>query len=193
MSRTLTIITIVVALGVAATSARAQASAKGGISFGDVSNRGLLPGELDRRTGLAVGVGIGSAWTLIGIGIEGLYAQRGVAGSDRPDAHQIDYVDVPGYLRVAIPVPGVSPFAYAGPQISFEVRCRAGERDCSGGDRPNTTYAGIIGAGVRLGGRSALTLEGRYIYGLSDLKLATVTTSESYKDRSFLILGGVMF
>jgi len=36
-------------------------------------------------------------------------------------------------------------------------------------------------------------LEGRYVYGLTDLKLSTVTSSESYKTRSVLILVGWAF
>jgi hypothetical protein len=51
----------------------------------------------------------------------------------------------------------------------------------------------VIGGGVRLGAASAFTLEGRYIYGLTDLKLSTVTSSESYKTRSFAILAGWAF
>jgi hypothetical protein len=195
MSRTLGIIAIAVALGITGTAAHAQGfGIKGGLSYGDVSNRGVLPGDLEGRTGFAVGLAAGSNWGLIGIGVEGLYAQRGVRKTASSDSREIDYLDVPGYLRVAIPTPGVSPFAYAGPQISFELRCHAGSTDCPDTDRAHTTYAAVIGAGVRLGGRrSAFSVEGRYIYGLNDLKLTTVTTSESYKTRSFMILGGIAF
>ena len=91
-----------------------------------------------------------------------------------------------------IPVGGVAPYAYAGPQVSFELRCRAGGSDCSSG-RPSTSYAGIIGAGLFFGERGGLSVEGRYMYGLTDLKLNTVTSSSSYKTRSFMILGGVHF
>jgi Outer membrane protein beta-barrel domain len=194
MTRTLAIIGLAAALGATSTTARAQGfGIKGGLSYGDVSNRGLLPGDLDTRTGFAVGLAAGSSWNLIGIGIEALYAQRGVKKSASADSREIDYLDVPAYLRVALPTPGISPFAYAGPQLSFELRCHAGGTDCPDTDRRHIDYAAVIGAGVRLGGRSAFSLEGRYLYGLSDLKLTTVTTSESYRHRSFLILGGVSF
>ena len=59
--------------------------------------------------------------------------------------------------------------------------------------RPKTSTAAVIGAGLRLGGMSAMTIEGRYVYGLTDLKLNTVTSSQSYKTRSFLILAGLTF
>jgi hypothetical protein len=194
MRRAYTLIAAALLVGAIPAPAPAQGiGIKGGLSYGDVSNRGLLPGELDARTGFAVGLAAGSKWGLIGLGVEGLYAQRGVKRTANSDSRELDYLDVPAYLRVAVPAPGVSPFAYAGPQFSFELRCHAGSINCPDTDRAHTSYAGVIGAGVRLGGRSALSLEGRYIYGLSDLKLSTVTSSESYKTRSFLILGGISF
>ena len=180
-------------------AAQGEFGIKGGLSFGNVSNRGVLPGNLDGRNGFAAGIAIGSGPTLIGLGLEGLYDQRGVSNSANAiDSRKIDYVDVPAYLRVTLPTPGLKPFAYAGPQVSFEVRCRAGDSPCpdngpSGQPRKKTEFAGIIGGGVRIGERGAFTLEGRYIYGLTDLKLSTVTSSESYKTRSFLILTGFSF
>lgn len=179
-------------------SAVAQASIgiKGGPSFGNISNKGALPGNLDTRTGMAFGLYLGSGGP-IGIGIEGLYAQRG-AESDEAIATaetRLDYLDVPAYLKIQIPSPGIKPFIYAGPQASYEVKCRTG----GGGDCPSYgesehgrwDFAGIIGAGIRIGGNLGLGIEGRYVYGLTDLKLGTVTSSSSYKSRSFMILGSI--
>lgn len=166
---------------------------KGGFSYGNVTNRGLLPGALRNRTGFAVGVGL-SGTGLVGFGADALYAQRGVVSNTNGDSWKLNYVDLPVYLRVGIPTPGLAPYAYAGPQFSFEVSCNAGGgATCPSNGRPKTTYAAILGAGVRLGAQSGLTLEGRYIYGLNDLKLSTVTSSQSYKTRSFLILAGWSF
>jgi len=182
------------ALVLCAATAHAQGiGIKGGLSFGDVSNRGLLPGSLDTRTGFALGLGLSSAPGLLGFDAEGLYAQRGVGEAADPDARRLDYIDVPVYLRAMLPLPGLAPFAYAGPQVSFELRCRAGGDPCPDTDRSKTSYAAAVGAGVRLGTRRAITVEGRYLYGLTDLDLGTVTDPESYKTRSFLILVGVGF
>lgn len=166
---------------------------KGGFSYGNVTNRGLLPGALNHRTGFAAGLGF-SGTGLMAFGFEGLYAQRGVTSNTSGDSWKLDYIDVPVFFRAGIPSPGVAPFAYIGPQFSFEVHCSAGGgASCPDNGRPKTTYAGILGAGARLGAQSGLTLEGRYIYGLNDLKLSTVTSSQSYKTRSFLILAGWSF
>jgi len=174
-------------------AAQAQIGIKGGFSYGNVSNRGVLPGNLDTRTGWAAGLAIGSSNSLLGLGFEGLYAQRGVNSSTSGDSRRLDYIDVPAYLRVSIPTPGIAPFAYAGPQVSFELKCDAGGGAACPSDRPKTSTAAIIGGGVRLGAQSAFTVEGRYVYGLTNLKLGTVTSSDSYKTRSFLILAGFTF
>ena len=166
---------------------------KGGFSYGNVSNRGLLPGSLRERTGFAIGAGIGTTGALLSLGVEGLYAQRGVTSDTPADARKLDYIDLPIYLRATVPTPALAPYAYAGPQFSFEVRCRAGSDPCPDTDRPSVSYAAVIGGGVRLGNAGAFSIEGRYVYGLTDLKLSTVTSSESYKTRSFMLLAGLGF
>ncbi|HEY5219273.1 MAG TPA: porin family protein [Gemmatimonadaceae bacterium] len=193
MKRTLVSAAIVAAFALgSAPAARGQGGAwgiKGGLSYGNVSNSGVLPGDLHSRTGYAIGLGYQGGAPL-GIGLEALYAQRGLDGSGS-NGRALNYIDVPLTLRYTVPTPGISPFVFAGPQASFEVQCRAGDADCPDTDRPKTTYAGVIGAGVRLTG--GLSLEGRYVYGLTDLKLNTVTTSQSYKTRSFMALLGIGF
>jgi hypothetical protein len=190
MKRSIRLLPIVL-LGLAPATLCAQGGfgIKGGLSYGNVSNRGILPGSLSVRTGFAVGVALGSATSLFGFGIEGMYAQRGVRSATDGSSRKLDYVDVPVYLRATIPTP-VAFYAYAGPQMSFELHCSAGNADCPASDRPKRTTAAVLGGGVRIGPRSGFTLEGRYIYGLTDLKLNTITSSSSYKTRSFLVLAG---
>lgn len=186
-----TVAGLCVALGAPAAFAQ-NMTIKAGASFGNVSNRGVLPGNLGTRTGFAAGL----ALPLLGgdplsLSIEGLYAQRGVGSSTDTSARRIDNIDVPAYVKFTLPLPGIAPFAYAGPQVSFQVKCSAGPNPCPSG-MPKTTYAGVIGGGLRLG-NPGLSLEGRYVYGLTDLKLSTVSSSSSYKTRSFLLLAGLSF
>ena len=168
---------------------------KGGLAFGNISNKGVLPGTLKTRTGLAGGLYLGYTAPVIGVGLEALYAQRGLSSDESLSESEtkLDYIDIPAYLKINIPTAGIRPFVYAGPQVSFEVRCHtASGADCEpDSDRKGTNYAAIIGGGLRFGGRTALTLEGRYVYGLTDLDLDTVTSSESYKHRTFMILIGI--
>jgi len=193
--------TLVIAAGVALAvqgnlAAQAEFGVKAGASFGNIKDKGVLPGSLKTRTGLAGGVFLGYRAAVIGVGIEGLYAQRG-AESDQSisDATtKLDYVDIPAYVKFSIPAPGVRPFLYAGPQVSFEVKCRTagGSADCADNGRKQTDYAAVIGGGIRLGGESlGFLVEGRYVYGLADLKLSTVTAGASYKSRTFMLLVGI--
>ena len=179
-----------------AAAAHAQGiGVKGGVVWNNVRNSGALPGSLEGHTGWTGGLTLSTERGAVGVGLEALYAQRGVNAPSGNDSRRLDYIDVPAYLRVMIPIAGLSPYAYAGPQVSFELRCRTGGTTataCPSG-RPMTTYAGVIGAGLFFGDQGGFSLEGRYMYGLSDLKLGTVTSSESYKTRSFLILGGLHF
>src|SRR5262245_21943930 len=194
MQRTLACVSPAALGATAVLSGQSGIALKGGLSFGNVSNRGLLPGNLDTRTGYAVGLSFGAGRNMLGFGFEALYAQRGVvSNSSPPDERKLDYIDVPAFVRVVFPSPEIAPYAYAGPQVSFEIRCRAGTSACPDSGRPSTTFAAVLGGGVRLGAQSAFSIEGRYIYGLTDLKPTTVTSSESYKTRSFLILAGWAF
>ena len=193
MTRTLTCLVAAALAGAGSTTAQSGLGLKGGFSYGNVSNRGLLPGNLTERTGFALGLSAGTGRNMLGFGIEALYAQRGVTGANGADQRKLDYADVPLFVRLLFPSPGIAPYAYAGPQVSFELRCRAGSSPCPDTNRPSTSYAAVIGGGARLGAASALTIEGRYIYGLTDLKLSTITSSESYKTRSFVILAGWAF
>lgn len=177
----------------ASAAAQVEFGIKGGASFGNISNKGVLPGDLKTRTGFAAGVSLGLGTQLLGVGAEALFAQRGLS-SDGTGEAKLDYLDIPVYLKLQVPSPGVAPFGYVGPQVSFEVNCKNGDLDCSDNGRSTTDYAGVIGAGVKFGGGNVgFTVEARYIYGLKDLKLDTVTSDESFKTRSFLILGGLVF
>ena len=175
--------------------AQGEFGIKAGASFGNISNKGILPGNLETRTGFAVGLYLGSGG-VFGIGAEGLYAQRGVESDAASTTEsKLDFIDVPVYLKIRLPTPLIKPFIYAGPQGSYEIKCRTADGgDCapySTSDRNRLTWAGVIGAGIKFGGSLGLGIEGRYVYGLTDLKISTVTSSSSYKDRSFLLLGSI--
>ena len=180
--------------GLLAEQAEAQLGLKVGMSHGTVSNTGILPGDLGGRTGFAAGLALVTPPAALGVGLEALYAQRGAAEPNNPSSRELDYIDIPAYVRLMAPLEVVGPFVYVGPQVSFEMDCRTIDEDCPDTGRPSTTYAGIAGAGVRFGtDRVGFTIEGRYVYGLTDLEFETVSDEDSYEDRSFLILAGISF
>lgn len=178
------------ALAAAPFAARAQGlDIKAGYSYGQVPNNGgVLPGKLSAHSGAAIGVGINSGGA-VGWGAEAMYAERGFNSTAAGSSQRLSYIDVPVTVRISAPTPGLTPYGYVGPQASFELNCDGGGGSCPSG-RDKVTYAGVIGAGARFGMLHGLTVEGRYVYGLSDLHLSTVTTDANYKTRSFMILLG---
>lgn len=165
---------------------------RAGYSYGYVPNNGgVFPGTLSAHSGIAVGVGVATAG-VVGFGLEALYAQRGFTSSVLGASRQLSYVDVPAYLRVSLPNPSVTPFGYVGPQLSFELNCDSGNGSCPSG-RDKMSYAGIIGAGLKFAMLMNASIEGRYVYGLNDLNLGTVTTRANYQSRSFMLLAGIGF
>jgi len=194
MKRALAVIGFLLMAGTSST-AYAQGgglSIKGGLSYGNISNGGAFPGSVAQRSGFALGLSANTGG-MIGLGIEGLYAQRGFDNSVAADARHLDYIDVPVYLRLAAPMGTFAPFAYAGPQGSYELNCGTNSGNCPDSGRPKVTYAGVIGAGVAFGMLHGLSIEGRYVYGMSDLKLNTISSTQSYQTRSFLLLLGLGF
>jgi Outer membrane protein beta-barrel domain len=182
----------------AVSTARAQGfGILGGVAFGSVpTSSGVLPGNmgtLSANNGFAVGVAAETGGFL-GFGINGLYAQRGFTSSNAGFSQKFNYIDVPVYLKISIVNPAITPFAFVGPQASFELKCDAGGggQDCPSG-RPKVTYAGVIGAGLKFGMLAGISVQGRYVYGLTDLNLTTVGNANSYQTRSFMLLAGIGF
>jgi hypothetical protein len=162
----------------------------GGLSYGSTPNaNGVLPGTLKASSGFAVGLSAEGSGVL-SFGINALYAQRGFTSSTAGSSQKLTYVDVPVYLKLAIPNPLVTPFAFAGPQGSFELNCEGGV--CPSG-RAKTTFSGVVGAGVKLGILGGLSVQGRYVYGLTNLDYGTVSNPNNYQPRSFMALAGFSF
>jgi hypothetical protein len=191
--RRLQIVFAIVLLVAAHSLAHAQGgiAIKAGLSYGTSSNAGVAPGTT-QRSGFAVGIGASTSG-VIGFGIEGLYAQRGYSSTSPLDSRHLDYIDVPVTLRLSLANAVVSPFAYLGPQLSYELNCGTDSGSCPASGNDKITYAGVIGAGLRFASLGGLSAEARYVYGLSDLKLSTVQSSSSYQTRSLLLLLGIGF
>jgi hypothetical protein len=181
------------ALCAAPITARAQGlGIIGGLTYGYVPNTNSTgAGTLSSHNGFAIGVAAETGG-MFGFGIDGLYAQRGFRSSVAGFSEQLSYIDVPAYFRFAIPNPTIVPFALAGPQLSFEMNCDADGGSCPSG-RPNTTYGAIFAVGLKFPQLARLSVQARYLYGLSDLNYNTVNNQSNYHDRSFMLLFGLGF
>jgi hypothetical protein len=116
---------------------------------------------------------------------------------------RLDYIEIPVLLVLPIPTAtGISPFLYAGPAFAFEVGCKiAGsgggisatvDCDADGEDffeRNKFDVGAMLGGGVALPmGPGAVTLEGRYNFGL--ININKTDGDDSMKNRSGAVLVG---
>jgi Outer membrane protein beta-barrel domain len=186
MKRTLLVLAVA-SLCAMPSVASAQVGLIGGLTWGSTpNNNGAFPGTLKANNGFAIGLGAQSGGP-VGFGFNALFAQRGYTSSVSGYSSELNYIDVPFYLRLAVPNPVITPFAFVGPQISFELNCSGGY--CPSGN-PSTTYAGIIGAGLKFHILGGVSLQGRYVYGLTNLNYGTVDNTNNYQPRSFMLLMG---
>jgi hypothetical protein len=188
-------------LAVLPVAAHAQvAGFKVGMSISTLTGNGAATGSVNGLTGGAfVRFGMGGA----AVQPELLYVEKGVS---RP-GHEVrlDYVEIPLLLMLPLGRGATVPFVYSGPAVSFEVGCRLSDgADCfenTLGDDEEFSGAGIgeglprrrhdigaiIGGGVHLPlGPGALTFEGRYSFGLSDLRRGG--EGEAVRNRSGAVL-----
>lgn len=208
-----------VTFGLLAGPAPAQAQGlslgvEGGVTFADlsVSDGGA---DLGSQTGFRIaGVaryGFGGLWGIqTGVG----FAQKGAEDDSDPTATgniDLAYFEVPLLLTLDIPT-GPSPLnprLFAGPQVSFESKCEfSGENggtsvtfDCDAEDlgeaaidTKSTDFSLVFGGGLDfgLGGPVALTLDGRYDLGLSDINDIEDVGAAEIKNRTFSISAGLL-
>jgi len=190
---------------------------QGGPTFADlsVSNGGDV--DLSSRTGFQVaGVlryGFGGPLgiqTGVGLAQKGATAPPSETGLQQDVDYNLSYVEVPLLLTVTVPTPGaVSPRVYGGGQVSIESTCEiateaqgvSGTVDCTADalgenalNTESTTYGLVFGGGVDfdLGGPLAITLDGRYDLGLTDINDVTDPDPAEIKNRSFSASAGIL-
>ena len=138
---------------------------KAGLNYTKMSQIKLDGNSSDFKPGFHAGVFADINLLVVGIRPEILYSQKGfeVDGEGGTVESTLNYIDVPVMVKLN-PAPIVS--LYVGPQISFLLG-DDWKSDLSGTfdpDSKSTEFAGVIGAGVRLG---KLDLGARYNFGLS--------------------------
>jgi hypothetical protein len=132
-------------------------------------------------------IGLGLRWHFgrIALQPEVIYATRGAGASAAAETEQMrmDHLEVPVLVWVPVAVGPLEVFAFGGPSVMLETRCRHLRReqglrltvDCDPPfppvfGRPAFDFAAVGGAGAshRLGG-GRLSLEARYTHGLRNI------------------------
>jgi hypothetical protein len=197
-------------LGVfAATESQAQTIGfKLGPSFSTLSGDtdGFLEGTLTKFTGggfIRFGMGgfaIQPELMYVTKGGKESFSEEGFSGDLEL---RLDYIEVPVLFVLPFAAGNISPFVYAGPAFSLEVGCKvavsaggfSGSEDCDDGDfdegdfdRRKFDVGAMIGGGLAIPmGPGAVTLEGRYNFGLVNLNKGDDGT---VRNRSAAVLVG---
>lgn len=176
---------------------------EGGVNLADL---GLEPDdglETDTRVGILLGGILGYEFGpegVFGVRTGAYYAQKGatlaVTGTTDEVDFELDYLEVPLLLTAKVPTRGspVQPRAYAGGVAGFELSCTASgsidgvtvDADCDAPalgenavDTKSVDFGLLFGAGVDIAaGPGALTLDGRYALGLTDINDTEVDDTE---------------
>jgi len=192
---------------------------EGGATFSDISvGDGSV--NFSNRTGyrlagiLRVGLGpILGIETGVGLTQKGGKLPPSESGLANDLNFDLSYVEIPALLSVTVPTgpAPVSPRFFAGPQLGFQTTCDvatsiqgiASSVACDaaalggGGIQTKSMDLGVVlggGLDVGLGGPFALTLDGRYEFGLTDINDATGQANPtSVKNRHFAVSGGILF
>lgn len=165
-------------------------------------------GAIDSKTGFTVG-GFASFGLspLFDIQPEVLYVQRGgeqeAAGVE--GRLKLNYVEVPVLAKLNFPVEGatpVKPHVYAGPSIALELSCdieaesggQSAEVACDdssvGLETKSFDLGLVFGGGVGFAlGPGMLTLDGRYVLGMTDINDVAGSTLDA-RNRTFQVMAG---
>lgn len=183
---------------------------EGGPTFADFSvSDGQA--ELGSNTGFRVaGViryGFGGPLGIqTGVGL----SQKGASASDQDVDYDLSYVEVPLLLTATIPMPSpVSPRVYGGGQVGFESTCEisadtqalSGTFDCTAQElgeaalaTRSTSFGLVFGGGLDfdVSGPVAITVDGRYELGLSDINDVADPDPAEVRNRSFSASAGIL-
>lgn len=204
------------ALLAAAAGAQCDSSlgVKGGVDWTKASFSSDVPGfraEGSARTGLEGGlIFSGQCAEHFGVSLEALYVRRETkfffpaAGGLAPitAVYKVDWLDFPLTANFLFAQDGspVRPVIFVGPD--FSTRLSAKSENSSDGvtqefdvkDQVRTTMFSIVGGAgirVRMGRRSWFTLDGRYVYGLTNISPSG--SGSNWKTRNVQVLAGFLF
>jgi hypothetical protein len=171
--------------GFATPLAAQEIALKGGISISRFQSTGIQPFD-GRFVSTSFGGHARFGFGRIALQPELQIVSRGAtaSGSALEERMRIDYMEVPLMVVVPFAIGSFEPYAFGGPMVSLETRCRSiieednlkTNFDCddtSGGssfDRRTVDFGASAGAGVshRLGS-GRLLLEGRHTWGLRNI------------------------
>jgi len=153
----------------------AQVGIVGGLNFeslDDVSQDATF----ESSTGYHVGLSYNRDFAVLGLRLSGIYRRVGeyeFAGQQGGDSATLDLstIEIPLDLKYRLALPLVTPYAMAGPQVSFPIGDGSGEfGDDFEDNLEDVNLSGNVGAGVEFNlGGVRLTPELRYEFGVTSI------------------------
>jgi hypothetical protein len=149
--------------------------------------------KFENRTGIIGGLFIGgNRGGTVGVGVDVLYARKGAKSDVAAAALDLDYLNVPVYMRVNIgsrSTGGVSVYGTVGADLNFLLKAKATDGGTVLTDNFSRADYGIsAGLGVEI---TRVILEGRYSKGLGNI--AKSSSDPELKTQSFALMIGVRF
>ena len=203
---------VVVALAAEPVDAQMRFGVRGGFNFATVTGdyadgQGPDSDGQGTRTGMMGGVFLEAPLAdIVGLHVGANYSQKGWEAEGIPGAAggdlmtQLDYIEVPVLVVVGVPVSAASLRLYAGPSLSYLIRCKGTSfdvsfdcKDASGEDEVTKfDLGGTVGAGLRFGvGGASLLLDGFLSMGLKTLLKDTADLE--LKNETWTVSAGLMF
>lgn len=183
---------LLAALLVAApTAAHAQFGIKGGFTFSSIDiNNGTV--DFNTKTGFVGGVSyglqLGESW---GIQPELLYIEKG--GESGNGDVSSSYAEVPVLARFMAATGRIQPFLLGGGYAGFKLAddCTVKQAGECLGDLETTDFGLSLGAGLRFGGTTGITVEIRWDRGLVNIN--TTEGEGDARNRTVMLMAGLSF
>ncbi len=171
--------------------AHAQFGIKGGVTFNTIDiSEGTT--NFDNSTGFVGGVSYGFRLSdNLGLQPELLYIEKG-GESGNADV-SLSYLEIPVLVRFMAATGRVQPFLLGGGYAAFKIQdeCSVKQAGECLGDLDSADFGLALGAGLRFGGVTGITVELRWDRGLADIN--DTGTDASARNRAVMLMAGLSF
>lgn len=203
MLRSLMILGAITLLAIAPATAQLLPSygVKAGLNFSNINLDDL---DASHRTGVAGGLFVNLPWPGLNLQGEILYTTKGFTEgtliSDREFDFRMHDLQIPVLVKLALPLPMVSPSLYAGPALSYRLKGEVKDDDGDWvdvkDDLKSSSWSLILGFDVKL--MSTLIVDFRYDLGLSAINETSLgdnvtELNKDIKDRTLTAMVGWQF
>ena len=158
-------------------ASNAQIGVVGGLNFESLDDldAGEASANFESSTGYHVGLAFNRDFAVLGLRLSGIYRRVGeyeFAGEQGgSESFSLSTIEVPLDLKYRLSLPLVTPYAMAGPQVSFPIGDGSGELGDDFEDNlEDVNLSGNVGAGVEFNLAGVrLTPELRYEFGVTSI------------------------